>query len=221
MTNFQFDEYNNILALCLLFKNMDIEEIKALPLITDGNMLTCSDGDVLNSSYLYIVLKGSICVEKCSSDGRMVNMTSAGPAAAVNAASVLAGKNDMSRLSAVGRCTCLQIGEKALRKSLALGGTFSINFTEFLTDRICFLNEKIASFTGYTAESRLTMYLKEHASASADSEKTGTSPHILLPPLKTLAETLGVGRASLYRALDSMEENGSIKRDGRAITLLK
>ena len=37
--------------------------------------------------------------------------------------------------------------------------------------------------------------------------------------LTELSKALGIGRASLYRALDSFESRGLIKRNGKQITL--
>ncbi len=83
---------------------------------------------------------------------------------------------------------------------------------EFLAGRVCFLNKKITSFAGYSAAGRLEMYLEEN---NIDGEVT------LPMSLSAFAEFLGVGRASLYRTLDQMQEEGKITRSGRSISILK
>ena len=207
MDNVEFNSYKDVICSCPLLKGMSESDIAALPMIISGEVMTCPGGAVLDSAFLYIVLKGSIRIEKQSSDGRYIPLKIAQTGAAVNAASVLSSHRELSRLTSVGQSIFLKVNEQSLRCSLKEGGVFSINYTEFLTDRICFLNDKIASFTGYSAESRLTLYLQEHRSGDT----------VELPPLKSLADFLGVGRASLYRALDSMESEGTIKRDGHLI----
>ena len=88
--------------------------------------------------------------------------------------------------------------------------------TEFLVSRVVFLNSKITSLAGYTAASRLTLYLEENA-----KPEDGALAVTLPCSLTEFAEYLGVGRASLYRTLDAMEEEGTIERKGRRILILK
>ncbi|MDD4773595.1 MAG: helix-turn-helix domain-containing protein, partial [Eubacteriales bacterium] len=79
-------------------------------------------------------------------------------------------------------------------------------------DRIRFLNDKIASFTSGTAESRLARYIENLR------EEDGC---VILPTgLRQLADSLDISRASLYRAFDTLESLGCIKRDGRKIAIL-
>ena len=80
-------------------------------------------------------------------------------------------------------------------------------YLQFLAERVQFLNAKIRSFTAGSTERRLALWLAEHAQNGA----------IRTPSLSMLAETLDIGRASLYRALDKMELEGLITRNGREI----
>ena len=91
-----------------------------------------------------------------------------------------------------------------------------MNITRFLVGRVVFLNKKISSLAGYTAASRLTMYLSENAKTV-----NGICSVTLPCSLTDFAEYLGLGRASLYRTLDAMEAAGKIKRRGRIIQILK
>ena len=100
--------------------------------------------------------------------------------------------------------------------ALKLGGGFAVNFAEFLVGRVLFLNKKIASLAGYSAGSRLTMYIEDNASM-----RDGVMQLTLPCSLTDFAEMLGVGRASLYRTLDAMEAEGKITRRGRNIIIRK
>lgn len=66
-----------------------------------------------------------------------------------------------------------------------------MNFAEFLVGRVLFLNKKIASLAGYSAGSRLTMYIEDNASM-----RDGVMQLTLPCNLTDFAEMLGVGRAS-------------------------
>lgn len=91
-------------------------------------------------------------------------------------------------------------------------GVLRNNLLSFLSDRIAFLNSRIACVTGGSAERRLALFIR----SSPDS--TGTV-HIGMS-MKALAAALDIGRASLYRAMDSLTEAGIIARDGNNITVL-
>ena len=88
------------------------------------------------------------------------------------------------------------------------------NYLAFLSQRIRFLNKKIAGFTQSGAEGKLARYLLEVA-ASQGSES------LLLPTsLQNIARGLNLGRASLYRALDTLSDSKYIVREGKTVRLL-
>ena len=76
---------------------------------------------------------------------------------------------------------------------------------QFLSRKIIYLNKKLATLTAGSAEKKLAAYISEH---QIDGVFTATS-------LSELANILQMGRASLYRAIDSMTENGIIKKSGK------
>ncbi len=88
------------------------------------------------------------------------------------------------------------------------------NYIACLSDRIGFLNSRIGNFTAGTAEDKLASFL-----IGLPLREDGT---VLLPcSMLQLSEILGMGRASLYRAMDSLQEAGVISRQGRLITILR
>lgn len=91
-------------------------------------------------------------------------------------------------------------------------GVLRNNLLSFMSDRIAFLNGRIACVTGGSAERRLAMFIR----SSPDSSGT---VHIGMS-MKALASALDIGRASLYRAMDALTDAGIIARDGNNITVL-
>ncbi|MBP5289449.1 MAG: Crp/Fnr family transcriptional regulator [Clostridia bacterium] len=85
------------------------------------------------------------------------------------------------------------------------------NLFAFLCDRIRFLNRKVATFSAADASEKLMIALRERA---RDGMVTVEGS------LAQLARSLGLGRASLYRAMDRLEEKGVIRRRGRTIEIL-
>lgn len=83
------------------------------------------------------------------------------------------------------------------------------NYITFLSTRIQFLNEKIASFTAPSALARVARYLEQNG------------PHATVSSYTRLATELNLGRASLYRALDALANQGVLRREGPCIDVLK
>ena len=85
-----------------------------------------------------------------------------------------------------------------------------MNYIAFLTDRIRFLNSKVRTFTGGGAASRL----------AGELIRMQSGEKITVPGYSELARKLDIGRASLYRALEELEQGGYISRNGKTIEIL-
>ena len=88
----------------------------------------------------------------------------------------------------------------------------SLNIIRFMCQRITFLNEKIATFSGDNVEQKLARLLL------SDSINTGLDEFKFNK--KRAAETINAGRASLYRALDTLSEKGLILLNNKTIKIL-
>ena len=84
-------------------------------------------------------------------------------------------------------------------------------YLEFLSKKIVYLNRKIATFTAGSAEHRLALFLLEN-----QSEERFVPPY----SMATLANLLGVGRASLYRAVDKLAEMSLVEHQNGCFRLL-
>ena len=211
MNKEEFENYKSIIASCRLFKEMSTQEIWKILNQDECEVINAVKDEVLFFDAAYIVLEGTVCVEKSAADKRNIIMTKAEPSAPLNLAVAFSHDGSISRLYADGPCTVLKISGNIIRKAIEEGGKFPVNVMEFLVDRVGFLNKKITTFAGYSSGSRLNMYLAENA-------KDGK---VIVPgSISSLAETLGVGRASLYRSLDALEKDGIIVRKGREITII-
>lgn len=171
---------------------------------------------MLPADCMLVVLSGSVTIEKLASDGRYLLMREARPSEALNVSRAFAAEEDISRLIAGKNCRVLFMDGSFVTAAMKRGGSFAVNFAEFLVSRVLFLNKKIASLAGYSASSRLTMYIEDNASI-----QDGVMQLRLPCSLTDFAEMLGVGRASLYRTLDAMEAEGKITRRGRNIIIKK
>ena len=85
------------------------------------------------------------------------------------------------------------------------------NYLKLLSDKIVYLNRKIAVLTAGSAEKKLASYIYEHMIGSEFIPDTSISE---------LANVLQMGRASLYRALDVLTDKNIIHKQGKRITIL-
>ena len=116
----------------------------------------------------------------------------------------------VSAVTAHKPCRVLFVEEPCISFLLENDKDFMYSYINFLSGRIRFLNTKIMFYTSGAAERRLALYL--------DSFKSDTvTPDI---PMNALSELLDIGRASLYRAIDRLEADGFIKRNGDEIIII-
>lgn len=118
-----------------------------------------------------------------------------------------------SRIVALTGCTVLFLPESALRTLFASDSSIMYGYIAFLSERIRFLNRKIVTLTAGSAERRLAVFLDTIA-----PEDGGT--FVIPISMSALAGYLDLGRASLYRAFDTLCADGFVMREGKTIRLL-
>jgi len=122
-------------------------------------------------------------------------------------------KDYSTKVISDGRTSVAYINEDTVRNLCIAIPQISINYIEFLSNRVAFLNSKVSTFSTQSTDSRIAYYL--YTLVEGEEKKA-----ILPFTYSLLAETLGIGRASLYRSLDALCEKNIIKRDNRSITVL-
>ncbi len=177
-----------------------------------AHRITLEAGEAPDSTYdgmLSVVLSGKLQILSADKQNPVVlRAVSAGHV--FGAASLfLERPAPVSHLVAQSRSVLFYLSRDTVRSLLHKDHRFMDAYLQFLAERVQFLNAKIRSFTAGSTERRLALWLAEHAQG-------GT---VRAVSLSTLAGTLDIGRASLYRALDKMEADGSIIRNGREISI--
>lgn len=117
----------------------------------------------------------------------------------------------ISTVKAEKRCLIIFIDRAAFKELLESRARFMYAYIHFLANRIAFLNRKIRQFTAGSAERRLAIYLD-----TISEQDTFALPF----SYSKLCEMIDVGRASLYRALDTLTDKGIILREGKNITVI-
>ncbi|MBQ5677554.1 MAG: Crp/Fnr family transcriptional regulator [Clostridia bacterium] len=88
--------------------------------------------------------------------------------------------------------------------------SISFNYISYLSERIGFLNDKIEGYTKPSAEEKLLLYLKKNADINNGKCEISVS-------MTELSHVLQISRASLYRVIEALEQQGKICRDGKKI----
>ncbi len=105
------------------------------------------------------------------------------------------------------------ISRKSLLSAINRYPTLAMNIITFLTGRVEFLNKKIATLTSCGADEKLASLLL------AEYKKVGNTEFHL--NCKAASEVLGIGRASLYRAIKALSDEGVIEYVDKKIYIKK
>ena len=164
---------------------------------------------------LGIILKGSVSVKKHRNGNVLINTLKQGDAFG---GAVLFSKSErfVASVTACENCSILFISRELMEEIFKISPEANMNYIEYLSDSLVFLNKRLDIFTEGGAEERVLAYLRENCTLDDNGVKTVDNMS-----MTALAEYVNIGRASLYRVLDGFEDRGVIKRSGRKIYLIK
>ena len=113
-------------------------------------------------------------------------------------------------IKAVSDCTVIFLTERDVAYLLESFPVIAKNYIKLLTKKIRFLNHRLDSLAGRSAEERVADHLLSEIGGDGTIGITKSA----------LASMLGLGRASLYRILDIFEKNGYIRTSRDRIEVL-
>ena len=154
---------------------------------------------------LGVVLRGR--AEAMSAKSEKAVLTSFGIGGVFGAAALFGDGEYVSCVRAVTDCRVQFLPESLLREWFVAYPEMALNYIAFLTDRVRFLNGKIAVFTCDGAAGKLYSWLNSNCDDNGEMPKLS---------MTKLAATLNIGRTSLYRGLDELAEKHLIvRKDGK------
>ena len=116
-----------------------------------------------------------------------------------------------SRIIAADSCQVLFIDGSAFKRFIEHDPVALRNYLSLQSQKIVYLNRKIMTYTAGSAEKKLVVFLLDHQVDSV----------VKLPcSMSELAEILGMGRASLYRALDTLIGYGWLEKNNKNLKIL-
>lgn len=197
------------LARCPLLKNRTEEEI--LPLLDhpEANLVSFRANEAVYSPHhfrhcLGILLSGQLAVTKGD-----LSVSILEPGDLFGAAALYCDSEEfVTTITARRPGRCLLLTQQRVDQLLAQDARIRENYLRYLTGRIRFLSGRLQSLAQTGAEGKLARYLLANAREGQ-----------LTCAATDLAKRLGIGRASLYRAFESLEQSGLISRQGKTIFL--
>ena len=169
-----------------------------------------SENDFSHS--LGIIARGSAKVEKVCSGKRIIMSTL--EKSAVFGMPALFGKGEKfpTVITAEKDCTVVFLSKDRVTAAFAAEPKIAENYIALLSDKIRFLTDKIDSLSAKRGTSKLYRYILE------EYEKHGENGVVTLQyNMSELSRVLGIGRTTLYRELDELQNENIITKKGKTI----
>ena len=218
MAEVEIKKYIGDISEMFLFNGMDRNTIEKYMMDNRCSLETFIQGDVIFSPdsfgrKLGFVTEGIVKAYSGDSDS-LINII---PEKGVFGLASLFGGDDTycSKVVAGKSCKVIFFSEDLIKDILSEEKVAMINYVTFLSNKIRFLNKKIATYTLDSAKSKLLRYLMNLA-----KQQDVVEGEVILPiSCQQLAETLNMGRASLYRAFEELESDGIAVKKGKSVKI--
>lgn len=207
------------IAGCTLFQGVGEAVVTRALEDTRSQLVALSKGDVVFDAYDYrnclgVVLAGTIAVTKPTGSRYMMAALARG--SLFGAANLYDNDTDVvTVLTASSDCRIVFFPKELLETLMGEVHDVALNYIRFLTGRVRFLNDKIQGLVSASAEAALKQYLLHNAVVCG--KKCIVRP---AGSIASLAEALNIGRASLYRAFQALQQTGVIRKNGKEIEII-
>lgn len=205
------------LSECPIFKNISEDDLCTIA-EKYASLDVCEKHEVIFSENNYtrslvIIIKGSASVTKHSSNSKiLMNVLKKGDIFGM-ATLFYEEENYLTQITALEKVTMAVFSKENVKKIFSLYPAVSENYITILSEKIHFLNKKISTYTKSETIQKVASFILQYA----DKDKNVSD----LPySITSIADALNVGRASVYRAFDTLENDSVIKRDGKKIKIL-
>ena len=202
---------------CPVFNGISDDDLKNIA-ENYATYSTCNKNDVIFSEQSYtrslvVITKGSVSVTK-NSENSQILMSILKKGDIFGMATLFYEEMEyLTRITALEKVSMVVFSKENVLKIFSMYPTVSENYIRILSEKIHFLNKKITTYTKSETIQKVADFILQ----CANSEQT----QALLPYSVTkISEALNVGRASVYRAFDTLENDKVIKRDDKLINIL-
>lgn len=162
---------------------------------------------------LGVLLSGKVCVGGRRDRHKLV-LNEMYPGVVFGFSSLFEGERHFETdICACRKSEVLWLEEALIEELLGLERRVGRNIIALQAEKIRFLNEKVLSFSSSDNEKKLLLYLEALPASEEGRREVPLG-------MSALSARLSMGRASLYRAFDRLEEENMIRREGRAVYIL-
>ncbi len=195
-----------------LFSCLDETTLELLIRHPDCRYVGYAAGETICSETEYqkaigILIKGSATVHRLGRDSHVL-LTTISPGHMFGVSTVFSDEDRFAtRITAKSHSQVFYFPAILCESLVHDNSDFAVAYIRFLSDRIRFLNRRLAELSAPAVEQKLAKYLSERA------------PRIT-PNMVELAASLGIGRASLYRTLDDFIHRKLIAKADHDILIL-
>lgn len=207
---------NEFLSQQFLFRDLSKTEIKKCLDIIHPRVEQFSRGELIYSKDFKGKIIGFVVEGKCEvfrmCENKVVSLNILERNASFGITSLFSSDTDFpTQIKALSKATVLFLDSADVYSLIEECHKVSFNIMKFLTDRIRFLNDRIATFSSQNVEQKLANYILSEYNRLKSTE---------LPfNCKKGAEAISVGRASLYRAIDALVKDECIIFESKKIII--
>lgn len=198
---------------CFLFNGLTKNELDSVKEKLDKKVQYNYGDEMYRCGQVGILTAGKARIIRKNDIGISVTMRNISAGDMFGMASVFGEwKEDFSSVTAVSVCEVVYISENKLRSIFSEYPQTAINYIQFLSDRIRFLNRKIDTFSADSSDEKLYEFLLSNADKN--------NCVVLDYGMAELARRLKIGRSSLYRSIEALESNNLISREKNNFKIL-
>ena len=213
----------DVIGKCRLFENCDEATVRAFLEEAGVKAAAFAPGErlpeELRRDSFGIVLSGRVKIYAEGGESTLLLNTAAeGAPFGISALAGCPENPAASEILSSGRSRVAFVGVTDSSRLIVGYPVIAANLLRFFCGRVSFLTGRLRTLSRSTAESKLADYLLSECGGGLE-EIGGKGAAVRVKSCAELAVRLNLSRASLYRALDALEQTGVIARDGKVITI--
>ncbi len=200
---------------CILVRGLSDGEKEAAYLAASPRAVRYTVGDVIVRAgapfaAVGLVAEGMLTVTRSGEHRRVIHKR-LGATEIFGVSSLFGGGAPFpTTVTAESAALVLFLDEAGISRMLSAVPRTAERYIALLSEKIRFLNRRLDTLAGRSAEERVAAYLLSHAGGGKEPSITKSA----------LASTLGLGRASLYRALDALTAAGLVRTSREGIEVV-
>ena len=208
-------DFFEFLSETFMFKNLTDNELKSIMNSLEFEICEFEQNETIYSPDAFykkvgFVITGECTVEKQKADGTSFPLNKLYRGDSFGILAVFSNEEHFPTLIKASKHTKVMfLGKESLISLIKQYPEISLSIISFMSSRIDFLNKKVATFSADSVEEKLAFFLLTEA-------KQTENAYFSLN-LSKLAKTLNTGRASIYRAIDSLVKLSVIKFENKKI----